>query len=432
MKKARDLPLYYFTITYVITTLLTTPSRTVEKYRVVFWVMPFCVWMISFLVNLITKDVLIYFWISESKIVNYYFLWLVTVMIVTNLFSVNIIYSLYSSLFSVFLLAMMFNVIGRILIKIDSEPGYKKLISIQLLYILVFAILGNIFISSWDWDSTIRFSGGLNPNMMALLSLFCFIWFVDLKLDNIYPAHSILGICLSIVILFWTLSRGRIIAFIFLIFYLVITIFFVLINPKLKYKFRKDKAMLNGMLGILLILVTSCFVYIALNNQNVSARLLTSISIDLRKNAWKILEMGFKNNILFGSFGWWNANKILAQYSNLSSNTASSSHNFYLRVLSEVGIIGLIALMIFPIGIFLKALKLSLFNKNIDKKRRKKLLLYSGAILAFFITQLVEDQYMQGIGDFKMGLFLWILTSAYYLTNEKLMKSKKVFCRGDL
>ncbi len=422
MKPIQMFPMFYFAITYITTILLTKPSPQVQEVRFIVWIIPFLVWIISFIITIYNKRIM-NLWISGTKSANLYFLSLGLVMVVTNVVSVNIFYSLFSGLFSVMLIWLMFNVIGPLLIISNKKLKYKKFITIQLICILIFSVIGNLIIPSWDWDSTVRFSGGVNPNMMALICLFCFVWFLDIKIDKLYSSYSTLGIALSTAVLFWTLSRGRIVSFVFLILYLFITFHFILAISKLEYETKKRKLIVSTTLGIVLIIFMVLGIFFISNNSSIMSRILTPISG--RLNAWRVLVKGFKNNIFFGSFGWWNANDIIRQYAK-TKDMATSAHNFYLRVLSEIGIIGLFAILVFPAGLVIKSLKKALFGKNINHAKRKKLLIYSGAILAFFLSQIVEDQYLHGIGDFQTGLFAWILTLNYYYLIEDKLKVIKV------
>lgn len=335
------------------------------------------------------------------------------IFVITSITSINSIYSIYSGLFIVALLTIMFNVIGPFLISLNTNIGLRRKLSLHFLLILLIAILGDFLIPSWNWDSTIRLSGGVNPNMLALIALFIFIWFIDLKIDKLFSRLSNLGLLLSLIVLLWTVSRGRIGSMVILIVYLSLCIFIVMMIPKFQFKFKKKKAMINCVLGIIILMIISVGLFVALQNEGIVNRLSTPI--DGRENAWLILIEGFNQNKLFGSFGWWNANDVVKQYATDNINIASSAHNLYLRLLSEVGIIGLVFIMALPLYLVIKSMKTFFLKVNIDNTRRLKLILYSGALIAFFASQFFEDQYLNGIGDFQTGLFIWLITYCYYL-----------------
>lgn len=350
----------------------------------------------------------------------YYLIFTLT-MIITNLFSINVLYSIFSGLFVVGLFVIMFNVAGAAIIKINRDLKLKKFITNQLLFIQIISITGNFLIPHWNWDSTLRFSGGIGPNMMAFISLFSVLWFMDIKIDSLFKPQSVIGIFLSIITLLWTMSRGRIIGLIFLIIFLFLNNVAILLNSRLNYKFSKSKAMVNIVVVFIITILSPVSIKWIMNSERILMRLTTSG--DSRLFAWNILMEAFKDNIIFGSLGWWNANDTIRQYS--FANMATSAHNFYLRVLSEIGILGLIVAIAFPTFLVLKSLKVALMRKDISRNRRKKLLLYSGGIVAFFITQIVEDQYLNGIGDFQMGLFIWLFALSYYYLNENKYSFKR-------
>lgn len=424
MKTMGNFASYYLIITYLITVSLTRPSEYIQNYRVFLWVIPFLIWLFSYSVNKINRNIYVVLWEKNTKKFNLYIAFLTMIMIITNLFSVNIVYSLVSSLFSVFLLLIIFKVVGPIVIKSEENNELKRKISVQLLTIHFIAIIGNFLFESFNWNSTIRFSGGVNPNMMALISMFTLIWFLDLKIDKKLNKLSSLGIFFALISLFWTLSRGRIIATLFLLMYLVLAKLMVVLNSKLQYGFKKSKVLKFLLFMILGVLVTPILLNFIISSDQIIQRLSTSTNS--RLFAWEFLMNGFKENVIFGTYGWWNANDIIKQYS--VAGMATSSHNFFLRVLSEVGILGLLAILLLPLGLILKAFYKVMFDRMIDKNQRNKLILYSGSIIAFFISQIVEDQYLQGVGDFQTGLFVWIFAATHYnvIKDKIVIKNNKM------
>ncbi|MBD2847557.1 O-antigen ligase family protein [Paenibacillus sp. IB182496] len=362
-------------------------------------------------------------WSKQTKIFNIYILILLIIMVITNIVSLDPLYSIFSGLFVILLFGAMFHIVGSFISRADQNLQYKKQITVHLLFILVVSLVGNLIIPHWNWDSTWRMSGGIGPTMMALLSMFCFVWFMDLRIDRLFIKYSVVGVLLSVVILFWTMSRGRIISFLILIFYIAICYLIVMLNPKLKYTFNRKKSLFYSFSTCFFILSLLVVVYYLADNDQIISRLLTSIGE--RERAWEILIEGFKSNIWLGSYGWWNANEVIKEYSFYDFSIANSSHNHYLRVLSEVGLLGLLAICILPAALIILSLKKALFKSNLEKTQRKKLILYSGALFSFFVSQLVEDQYLNGIGNFQTGLFAWLTALTYYVLKKNDVDSNE-------
>lgn len=415
MRKFQNLIGFYFILTYAVTVILTTYTPQVSIVYDLLWVLPFAFWVFCFVVNILRRNELYNLWLSKTSKMNIYFMGFGIIMIFTNLSSLNIGYSILTGIFSVVLLALMFNVIGPFLIQSSLHINFKKLISNTLLVILFFAMIGSIVIPSFAWDSGIRISGGVNPNTLALIALFSFVWFWDLKIEKTLPWHNNIGVIISVIVLVATLSRSRILAFGLLVVYLVLWNLYIYISPKLNYRFSKNKALMNGIATIMGLFVCGVLLLFLLNNENILTRLTTSI--DSRENVWLMLKAQISDNFLFGPLGWWNANELIKQ-TEFDADTASSAHNLYLRVLAEIGFVGLLGMLLLPLLLIFNSIKSVVFNLKISLVKRKKLILYSGAIIVFFASQFFEDQYLNGIGDFQTGLFAWILTMSYYYLKE--------------
>ena len=83
-----------------------------------------------------------------------------------------------------------------------------------------------------------------------------------------------------------------------------------------------------------------------------------------------------------------------------------ASHNYYLEILSELGIIGLILILTVFLTVFLKAVKILHFSKN--------LILNSKVIIPFFLVFIVEIFPFKTTGSFfttTNSTFLFIILS---------------------
>ncbi|SFE55291.1 O-antigen ligase family protein [Alteribacillus iranensis] len=319
----------------------------------------------------------------------------ISVLSFTTLFASNPSYSFIRILITAWLLFTMMVVFYYIFIQIQGKEDLNKAVSKSLFLILLVATLGQLLIPEWAYG--LRLSGGVNPNGMGYIALFCNFWFAYQKIDkstNSIIAYS--GWLLSFIVVLWAMSRT---VFLSLgVLYAVYFFFLILFNM---YKLTLKRILLFPVFCALLFTIYNYVRNSFWYQQNI-ARLLDSTNLVSRESAWALALEKFKENIWVGSAGWWNMSKILDS----SYATTDSPHSLYLRLLSETGIIGLITVLVLPLFLLLALIFKASLKEVINKKQ---VFLITGMLLGLFAGLAFEDRYLTGFGGFNTGAIVWVM-----------------------
>lgn len=356
---------------------------------------------------------------------------LTIILSITTFYAIDPIHSLLRILVSTFyLLVTLFVFLYIIQRMFIDKKHWRKLLSNILIVSAFIIIIGQLLIP--DWKSGIggvRLSGGTNPNLAGFFGFFMVVWsHFEALTDKHWGKRKLTLWILGITILFWSLSRSVILSFIILyILYFFLNVLGFIKRGKVKRGFL----LFIPILIFLFIIFSFCstFLFDDIKNTHLYGLIIDRISgthgFETRYNTWKILLTHFSVNPLFGSIGWWYTSNLLSSFERIS--IAGSSHNLYVRLLSEVGIIGTVFVLIFPLIIFIKTLYNCLF-KSKNKYIFLKLGFLSSAILALFVGQFFEDKYLVGIGEFNNSVVVWILALSLFhlsLTKNKEQEDSK-------
>lgn len=91
--------------------------------------------------------------------------------------------------------------------------------------------------------------------------------------------------------------------------------------------------------------------------------------------------------------------------------TATSPHNLFVRLLSEIGIIGLISVLFLHLTVIIM-LFLRILIQRSSTNRFFVLLFTMASLISVLVGQLFEDRYMVGVGGIDSGIIYFMLVCA--------------------
>jgi len=145
--------------------------------------------------------------------------------------------------------------------------------------------------------------------------------------------------------------------------------------------------------------------------EKVEQRISGSSGLDSRVQAWNRLWDFFEAAPVTGKAGWWNSTNLLPTTS--SYGVATSPHNLYIRLLSEVGIIGLIAVLSYPVILAITLLVGSFRSPLFSLEGNTYMFLFA-SIVSVFVGQIFEDRYLVGIMSISNGVVIFVLIAGLY------------------
>jgi O-antigen ligase len=148
---------------------------------------------------------------------------------------------------------------------------------------------------------------------------------------------------------------------------------------------------------------------VILDLQVLERRLEGESGLASRLGAWKQLWPYFTEAPLTGKAGWWNSTNLLPESG--TPGTAASPHNLYVRLLSESGLAGFIAVLALPVLSGLACLK-RVLSTEVESKRFRIASFMTGSIMSILIGQMFEDRYLVGIAGIGNGIITFIIVSA--------------------
>jgi hypothetical protein len=351
---------------------------------------------------------------------------LLVMLFLLNLNALRPVYSTSRSVVAVLELSILFLVSWQSLEAIslgDNQEG--RIISWGLLGTMLALLVGQLLIPEWrSGIGGIRMSGGANPNQLGFFAFFGVVWahYISLKKRK-WDRLEIALYALSTIAMVWSLSRTVIFGWLVLYgFY-----FSCLIGRyTLSLTVRPPKIKSIGKLLVVFVALAAMSTYLAsrtdvlqsiINAQKVEQRLAGSESLQSRLDAWQRLWNYFERAPATGSAGWWNSTNLLPYQ---GTGRATSPHNLYVRILSEVGIIGLISVLLYP-AIVSVGLLSNILTEPISSQNTTIYCFVLASILSVFAGQLFEDRYMVGVMSQGNAISAFVMTIGLHevLAHEK-------------
>lgn len=364
-------------------------------------------------------------WINKSTLyLSMYFIFLACALVFASLFAQNPAHSASRSIYSVGLFFSLFFIYKKIIKVYLNNIKWRKYFSKSLLIIMLIIFVGHFVNPEWRMGmGGVRLTGGTNPNTVSFFALFIiFISHFNSLLDKKWSKLSKATWLFAVLILFWSMSRGTILGFV--VFY---TFYFgwyfvkgyleVFLRGKISKRLFKNSILLAVVFGLALFALnllkeTEFYRFTIL-------RFTSDDGLSTRGLAWEILLSYFNQNPLFGGIGWWSATDVLPN----ALGIAQSPHSLYVRLLSEVGIVGTVAVLLLPITLICILIIKSYVEKN---AWNEKLMMLSSAILVgIFTTQITEDTFLVGLFSLSNLIIIFTIALAVaLLERHKLNKSQ--------
>lgn len=299
---------------------------------------------------------------------------------------------------------------------------WRKFLIFSFFVFLSLLLLVQLVNPNWIMGS-IRMTGGTNPNLISFFALFIvFVTHYSALVDKKWSKTHIMVYILGSVVILWSMSRSVIMSWIILyaLYFLYQTFYEDIARLfKGKLSIRLITRSVLTIISILIVIFIIKYIQGTLLYYQLVNRFTGTEGVDLRSSAWEVLLGYFSNNPLFGGVGWWYATEVLDGFVG-----ANSPHNLYVRLLSEVGLIGTFAVLIFPIAIIL-ILALLAFSNKLSGNLKSRMILVSGFLIAIFAGQYFEDRYLIGYMQIANTIFVWPLALGLFLIiNHKRLGSQ--------
>ncbi|PSQ97767.1 MAG: hypothetical protein BRD55_01100 [Bacteroidetes bacterium SW_9_63_38] len=336
-------------------------------------------------------------------------------LVVANLNSLRPAYSISRAILSIGILALSIIFFWQALrVMEQTEMRSGSPLTYSLLALLVILLLGQLTIPEWAAGvGGVRMSGGSNPNQVAFLAFFAIFWAHYSALKNkLWKKREKALYVIAFIVLAWSLSRSVILTFASLYF-----MYFGIIGALHLSRFLRGRIQLGflrkmaaaGILCLSILPAMPAFketVYILRDLQKVEQRLSGESGLQTRLRAWKDVWPYFIEAPLTGHAGWWNSTDLISQKG--GPKTATSPHNLYVRLLSEVGVFGFLVVLSLPILLFYTIVSKLVLLRSRESEFKVEAFLAS-SIIAVFIGQGFEDRYMVGLGGIGSGIVYFIL-----------------------
>lgn len=339
-------------------------------------------------------------------------------LVAVNLNALRPAYSIFRVIVSVGILALSIIFFWQALQVIEKTNMRRgRLLTYSLLTLFIILLLGQLTIPEWATGiGGVRMSGGSNPNQLAFLAFFAIFWSHYLALKKrVWEKVEICLYVVSLVVLIWSLSRSVILTwvFIYFIYFAIVGIlhFARLLRGRVRLGVLR-KIVATGVFCLLLIPAIPNLektVYILQDFQKIEQRLSGESGLQSRIRAWKDIWPYFTQSPISGRAGWWNSTNINSRVGGYM--TATSPHNLFVRLLSEIGIIGLISVLFLHLTVIIM-LFLRILIQRSSTNRFFVLLFTMASLISVLVGQLFEDRYMVGVGGIDSGIIYFMLVCA--------------------
>lgn len=361
---------------------------------------------------------------SNLALFYIYLLFLTGILLITSFFSNDPLFSTIRILFTTLSLGITFSVFYIIQYIYIQKVNWQLFFEWSSLLLLIILIIGQLYIPDWSFGiGGIRFSGGTNPNTIAFFSLYILIQtHINALLSNKWTKLKRIVWLVSFIVIIWTLSRTTI---------LIVLLIYILFSFMHFYRIIISKPLKNNSIFsskgslIIRILILASIILVLFFNLNrfkyyelIKKRIFDIENISSRNITWDILLFSFKENPIVGKLGWWGGSRYLSTIH--IDSIASSPHNLFIRLLSETGVLGTIAVLALPIALLvLLFVKKAAINKYFGTPIGSYLFY---VILSIFIGQFFEDKYLVGIFELGNNIIIWFLCLALTVYHFSIMK----------
>jgi O-antigen ligase len=351
------------------------------------------------------------------KRLKYFYIYaafLLATLVFVNLNSLRPSYSISRSLFSVLEFAAMTVLSWQAISSmIYGETDSSWIMSYGLIATMSSLLVGQLLIPAWEWGIGIRMSGGTNPNQVAFFAFLGIVWahHNSIKSKSTRREDVLLYIS-SFLVLAWSMSRSILLSW--FILYAILFSYFLISKASLFFLKSPRVSISNLKIFIVIsLLVTFLFVYLpnyefiqaAQSFQRIDERFTGVENVESRLEAWRDLWDYFVEAPLTGAAGWWNASELLPNH----PGRATSPHNLYVRLLSEVGALGTLAVLMYPIYITIGLLAKTLTAPVLSQQGIMNCFLFA-VLISVSVGQMFEDRYLVGVFDQSNYIIIFILT----------------------
>lgn len=285
---------------------------------------------------------------------------------------------------------------------LDSTHQIRRALAIMSFVTLTSAVQvlrNNLEYSGGHYNDGLRYGGmfgaGGENDLAAFLAINFFLflfWFQEAPEKWKKAAIAGMGALVGLACLY-CYSRGA---------YIALTCGLIL------YSLRKFRALL---LVLVLLLMTASFwaprpVYERIEMLTQSEKVDNDASAQTRLRIWDGAKLMFADNMLVG-VGPGNFEYLIRKYADLPENSPTSSHNMYLRMATELGLVGLVFFLLF-LGIqFKEGLKLTSESSGWPSRWGAA---FSASILAVFIVNCFGDRFLRE----ELTGYIWISAALTY------------------
>ncbi len=309
----------------------------------------------------------------------------------------------------------------------------------SLLLGLILSIVKDVYFPDPNIVSGSRFDGGadINPNTVGVFALLSIFWahYTALQDKHWYRVNKFTW-AFGIYVLLLSGSRGNLITLgiVYVLYLLVwggqILIKTVLLKSKTTRSIIRPKiAHIIGAAVVICTLIVVANRFMSTSNFDFLVERIGMLASEVsgdegggRLHTWKILlDQVNDSNFWFGSTGWWYSGVVMknSHYSDL----AIHAHNTYLRLLIEVGFIGLIAVLLLPIYLFFVQIQMVIRSSRYGWTHELKIsTLLLAMLLALLVQQNAYQTYMTGTGSVGYGSMVFVLVLVYHDFSEKIIK----------
>ncbi|MCF3942622.1 O-antigen ligase family protein [Oceanobacillus alkalisoli] len=362
--------------------------------------------------------------INNLKGIYFYLIILLAILSFCTFYSLNPVYSFPRMLYSILMLGIILTVFYTIQLNYLSQIKWRNFFEIISFLFLLLIIIGQLTIPEWSFGvGGLRLSGGTNPNSIAFVVLFILLQtHLNALLNNSWKKFQIVVWITALIVLLWTFSRNVLLTF-FIVYFIYISYFMI----KKIFAGFNAKRLFKSLIQMMFVIFISFLTTIILKNSKyydlIIIRLFNTENLETRSGASDIMFQYFFQNPLFGGLGWWGSQQLL-QSANIDA-AAASSHNLYIRLISEVGVVGLVAILFLPVCIAILVLHKRFIIKF--KFSNHIAVLSFAIIIAIFFGQFFEDRYLTGLFDVNNNIIIWFLSFAlavYYFSKEYYCKNQ--------
>ena len=258
----------------------------------------------------------------------------------------------------------------------------------------------------------LRYGGGINPNQLAFISVFglFFSWFVKCRVGCWrYPTLALA--CISVIICVMTASRTGILAVVLFLSALGSLRLLDYIRGMYGLKLVKvglHVLILSSILSIVLYTVGQTpigdIVYTMAEYRSVNHS-----TVQTRYGVWQALLEAWRSNVALGGLGYWYSQVYLDGF----GMSIASSHSLYVRLLGEVGVIGLVLVVSLPVILMVGLAYIYVYGL---RQQREMACLMIAILVALFAMQVVEDRYFASM--FALNTYLvnfWVAAGACFV-----------------